>query len=109
MRIFGKVASLTAKGANGEGTPVNVGGMESSAIAVRGTFTADCVFKASADGVTWFEIYGHDVSDATHDLAKKVTAPALIQFRDLAGIQFLRADVENYSSGAVTAELVGVG
>jgi hypothetical protein len=109
MRIFGKVASLTAKGANGEGTPVNVGGMESSAIAVRGTFTAECVFKASADGVTWFDMYGHDVSDANHDLAKKVTAPALIQFRDLSGIQFLRADVENWSSGAVTAELVGIG
>ncbi len=109
MRIFGKVATLSAKAANGEGTPVNVGGMESSAIAVRGTFTAECVFKASADGVTWFDMYGHNVSDANHDLAKKVTAPALVQFRDLSGIQFLRADVEAWSSGAVTAELVGIG
>jgi hypothetical protein len=109
MRIFGKIATLSAKAANGEGTPVNVGGMESSAIAVRGTFTADVEFKVSADGVTWYEAYGHDIGDANHGFEKKVTAPAMIQFRDLGGIQFIRADVANYSSGAVTAEIVGVG
>ena len=109
MRIFDKVATLSAKAANGEGTPVNVGGMEATAIAVRGTFNADVIFKVSADGVTWYDAYGHDIGSSTHALAKKVTAAAMIQFRDLGGIQFMRCDVENYSSGAVSAELVGVG
>jgi hypothetical protein len=109
MRIFGKVATLSAKAANGEGTPVPVAGMQSTAIAVRGTFTAEVVFKVSADGVTWYEAYGHNIGSSNHALEKKVTAPAMIQFRDLGGIQFMRADVENYSSGAVTAELVGIG
>lgn len=109
MRIFSKKTTLAAKGANGEGIPIPVAGMESTCIAVRGTFTAEAVFKASVDGVTWYDIYGHDVGDTNHDLAKKVTAPKLIQFRDLGGIQFLRADVENWSNGAVTAELVGIG
>lgn len=109
MRIFSKFATLSAKAANGEGTPVIVAGMGSASIAVKGTFTADVEFKASIDGVTWYDIYGSNVGDANHAYAKKVTAAALVQFRDLEGIQFLRADVANYASGDVTAELVGVG
>lgn len=109
MRIFPRTASLTAAGANTTGTPVNVAGLVAAACQVTGTFTADVNFKASVDGVTYFDIYGHDVGDATHGLEKKVTAPAIVQFRDLAGIQFLRADVANWSNGEVTAAFAGVG
>ena len=109
MRILQTTNTLTAKGANGTGTPVTVAGYQCCAIQVTGTFTADCVFKASVDGVTFFEIYGHDVGDANHGYAKKVTAPKIITFRDLGGIQFLRADVENWSVGTVTAIVGGIG
>lgn len=108
-RILESSNSLTAKGANGAGTAVNVSGCLSCVIQVTGTFVADAEFKASVDGVTYFEIYGHDTSDNQHALEKKVTAPALIQFRDLAGIQFLRADVANWTSGEVTAIVAGIG
>jgi len=109
MRVFSGVKTLDAKAANGEGTPVNVAGVESTAVAVTGTFTADCTFHVSHDGVTWYEAYGHDIGDSNHGFAKKVTAPKMIQFRDLGGIQFMRCDVANYSSGAVTAVIAGLG
>lgn len=109
MRILETTNTLTAKETNGAGTAVNVAGFQCCAIQVTGTFSADVDFKASIDGVTFFDIYGHDVGDANHDLAKKVTAPALLQFRDLGGIQFLRADVANRSSGSVTAIVAGIG
>lgn len=109
MRVFPRTASLTAAGANTTGTPVNVAGLEAASCQVTGTFTADVEFKASVDGVTYFDIYGHNVGDANHSYAKKVTAAAMIQFRDLAGIQFLRADVANWSVGTVTAAFAGLG
>ena len=103
MRTLGNVNSLTAKAATGEGTPVNVAAFNHASVQVTGTFSATVAIKASLDGVTWFDIYGHDVGDANHGLEKTVTAPSILQFRELAGIQFLRADVTIYSSGAVTA------
>jgi len=109
MRIFGKVFTLSAAAANGAGTTVNVAGMDSTAIAVSGTFVADVEFYVSADGVTWYEAYGHDIGDANHAYAKKVSAPAMIQFRDLGGIQFVRCSVANYVSGAASASVVGIG
>lgn len=109
MRIFEKQTSLSAKAAAGEGVPVNVAGFRDATMAIRGTFVADIIFKASLDGITWYDIVGRDVSDANHSFAKKITAPKLIQFRDIGGIQFLRADVDAYTSGAVTAEVTGDG
>lgn len=109
MRILPATNTLTAKAANGAGTPVNVAGFQCCAIQVTGTFTADVEFKASIDGVTFFDIYGHNVGDSNHAYAKKVTAPKLITFRDLGGIQFLRADVANRSDGSVTAIVAGIG
>lgn len=109
MRILETTHTLTAKAANGAGTPVTIAGYQCCAIQVTGTFTADVEFKASIDGVTFFEIFGHDIGDSNHGYAKKVTAPKLITFRDLGGIQFLRADVANRSSGSVTAIVAGIG
>lgn len=109
MRIFSSKPTLSAAAANVTGTAVVVAGMQSTAIAVTGTFVADVEFYVSADGVTWYEAYGHDIGDANHAYAKKVTAPKMIQFRDLGGIQFMRCNVANYVSGAVTASLVGIG
>ncbi len=109
MRILSPTATLSAKASNGPGTAVNVAGFQCCAIQVTGTFTADVEFKASLDGVTFFEIYGHDVGDANHGYEKKVTAPKIITFRDLGGIQFLRADVANRTDGAVTAVVAGIG
>ena len=108
MRTLGNTASLVAKAATGEGTPVNVAAFNNASMQVTGTFTATVAMKASLDGVTYFELYGHDIGDANHGLEKTVTAPTIIQFRDLAGIQFLRADVSVYSSGAVTATVNAV-
>lgn len=103
MRTLGNVESLTAKGATGEGTPVNVAAFNHASVQVSGTFVGEVTFQASLDGVTWYEAVGHDLSNTNHALAKKVTAPKIIQFRELAGVQFLRADVTTYTSGAITA------
>lgn len=108
MRTLGNTNSLTAKGATGEGVPVNVAAFNHASVQVTGTFVGEVEFKASLDGVTWVDAYGHELSDATHDLAKKVTAPAIIQFRELAGVQFLRADVAAWTSGTITATVNAV-
>lgn len=109
MRILETTSTLAAKAADGAGVAVNVAGFQCCVIQVTGTFVADVEFKASVDGVTFFDIYGHNVGDSNHSYAKKVTAPKLIQFRDLGGIQFMRADVANRASGAVTAIVAGIG
>lgn len=103
MRTLGNVATLSAAAALTTGVSVNVARFNEAAIQVSGTFSGEVTFYASLDGVTWYEATGHDLSAANHALAKKVTEPKLIQFRELAGVQFLRADVTTYSSGSITA------
>jgi hypothetical protein len=111
MRVFEKVASLTAAAANGEGTPVNVALWKSGCIAVTITGVTACNFKASPDGLTWHDIYGQDLTSSTLALVKAVTTTGkLVQFRDLGGIQFLRCDVSNAgNNSAVTAVVTGNG
>ena len=103
MRTTGNQRSLSAAGALATGTPINVSGYNHASVQVAGTFVGQVTFQASLDGVTWYEAVGHDLGDTNHALAKKVTAPKIIQFRELAGVQFLRADVTTYTSGAITA------
>jgi hypothetical protein len=103
MRTLGNVTTLAAADATATGTVVNVSGYNHAAFQVTGTFVADVTFKASLDGVTWVDAYGHNLGDAGHALVKKVTAPGIVQFRELGGVQFLRADVTAYTSGEVTA------
>lgn len=109
-RILERTSSLTNAQANGlVGASVNVAGCTQASMQIGGTFTAEVTAEASQCGDVWFEIYGHDVSDASHDLAKKLTAPGLILFKELGGIQFLRAKTTAYTSGAVSACFAGVG
>lgn len=103
MRTLGNSATLTAAAALTTGTAVNVAAFNHASIQVSGTFVGEVTFMASLNGVTWYEAVGHDITDANHGLAKKVTAPKIIQFRELAGVQFLRADVTSYTSGSITA------
>lgn len=109
-RILERTSSLSAAAANDViGTAVNVAGCLSASMQVGGTFVAEVTAEASQCGNVWFEIYGHDVSDANHALDKKITAPGMIVFEHLAGIQFLRAKTTAYTSGAVDACFAGVG
>lgn len=103
MRTLGNTPTLSAAEALATGATVNVASFNQAAIQVSGTFSGEVTFYASLDGVTWYEALGHDLSDANHALTKKVTAPKLIQFRELAGVQFIRADVTTYTSGSITA------
>lgn len=103
MRTLGNTVTLAAADTLATGEAINVSAFNHAAVQVSGTFVGEVTFKASLDGVTWFDAYGHDLADATHDLAKKVTDPALIQFRELSGVQFLRADVTAYTSGTIAA------
>lgn len=103
MRTLGNVTTLAAAAATATGTAVNVAAFNHASVQVAGTFAGEVTFKASLDGVTWFDAYGHDLGDTNHALAKKVTAAAIVQFRELAGVQFLRADVTSYTSGTITA------
>lgn len=103
MRTLGTAITLDAAAATATGTAINVSAFNHASVQVSGTFVADVTLKASIDGVTWFDVYGYNLGDASHGLAKKVTAPAIIQFRELAGVQFVRADVTAYTSGTVTA------
>lgn len=108
MRTLGNVATLTAADATATGVAVNVSAYNHASVQVSGTFVADVTLKASLDGVTWFEVYGRNIGDASHSLAKKVTAPAILQFQELAGVQFIRADVTSYTSGSVSATINAV-
>lgn len=109
-RILERTSSLTAAAANGVvGTAVNVAGCTAASMQVSGTFVADVTVEASQCGTVWFEIYGRDVSDSNHSLEKKIDAPGIITFENLAGIQFLRAKTTAFTSGAVNACFAGVG
>lgn len=108
MRTLGSVASLADASATATGTAVNVSAYNHASVQVFGTFVADVTLKASIDGVTWFDVYGKNLGDANHSLAKKVTAPAILQFQELAGVQFIRADVTDYTSGSVSATINAV-
>lgn len=109
-RILERTSSLDGAQANGVvGTAVNVAGCYAASMQVGGTFVAEVTAEASQCGDVWFEIYGRDVGDANHSLDKKITAPGMIVFEHLAGIQFLRAKTTAYTSGAVNACFAGVG
>lgn len=108
MRTLGNAHTLSAAAALTTGTPINIAAFNHASVQVSGTFVGEVTFLASLDGVTWYEAVGHDLGDANHALAKKVTAPKIIQFRELAGVQFLRVDVTVYTSGAITATVNAV-
>jgi hypothetical protein len=109
-RILERTNSLMNAEANDVvGATVNVAGCTQASMQISGTFTAEVTAEASQCGSVWFEMFGHDISDSSHDLAKKLTAPGLILFKELGGIQFMRAKTTAYTDGAVNACFAGVG
>lgn len=110
MRILERTSSLTGAAANGVvGASIRVAGCRQASMQISGEFTGEVTAEASQCGDVWFEIYGHDISDAQHGYAKKLTAPGLIAFKDLAGIQYMRAKVTAYTDGAINACFAGIG
>lgn len=110
MRILQRTNTLTAAAANGVvGATVNVAGMRQASVQIAGTFVGEVTVEASQCGDVWFEFFGKDVGDSNHDLAKKVTAPTLLAYENLCGIQFMRAKVTAYTSGEINACIAGIG
>jgi hypothetical protein len=91
----------TAAGATGNGTAIDMTGVEVFSVAVSGTFVATVSFEGSLDGVTFFAVGltpmagGAAVTSATA-AGQWYAAPvmALLQFR---------TRVSAYTSGSVTA------
>lgn len=110
MRILERTTTLNAAAANGVvGTAVNVSGMRQASCQVSGTFVGEVTVEASQCGEVYFEIFGRDVGSNNHPFAKKVTAPTLLAFENLCGIQFMRAKTTEYTSGAINACIAGIG
>ena len=110
MRILARTTSLTAAAANGVvGASVNVAGLRQASMQVSGTFVGEVTIEASQCGDVWFEIYGRNLSDASHALDKKITAPGLLAIENLSGLQFVRAKTTAYTSGAINACFAGIG
>ena len=109
-RILERTSSLTDAQANGViGTAVKVAGMKQAGAQVSGTFVGEITIEASQCGTVWFEMFGRNVGDSNHSLAKKVTAPTMLVFEHLGGIQFLRAKTTAYTSGGINVCIAGVG
>ena len=110
MRILERTSTLTAAAANGVvGATVNVSGMRQASCQVSGTFVGEVTVEASQCGDVWFEIFGRDIGDSNHSLAKKVTSPTMLAFENLCGIQFMRAKTTAFTSGAINACIAGIG
>jgi hypothetical protein len=110
MRILARTNSLDAAQANGViGESVNVSGMRQASVQVGGTFVGEVTVEASQCGDVWFEFFGRNVGDSSHALAKKVTAPTLLAYENLCGIQFMRVKVTAYTSGEIDACIAGIG
>jgi hypothetical protein len=109
VRILARTPSLTAAEATGPGAPVNCAGMRQASMAVGGTFVGEVTIEASLCGDVWFEVFGRNYGDSGLAIAKKISAPGLIVLENLAGIQFLRANCNAYTSGAINACFAGIG
>jgi hypothetical protein len=110
MRILARTPSLTDAAANGVvGASVNVAGLRQASMQVGGTFVGEVTIEASQCGDVWFEIYARNLSDSSHALDKKITAPGLLALENLSGLQFVRAKTTAYTSGAINACFAGIG
>lgn len=84
--------------ANGPGTSLDCRNGKTAVFLISGVFDAAVKFEASLDGTTWFSFNG-EIAD---DLKSSVTySPSYVEF-DVEGVAYIRPNVQNYRSGAVT-------
>jgi hypothetical protein len=87
--------------ANANGAALATEGYASVLFTVTGTFDATVTFQGSRDNTNWFNIQAQNMSDATQ--ASAVTAAGLYS-AGIGGLEYVRAVVSNYVSGAVTVD-----
>ena len=90
---------LTNAQTNGAGTALDCTLGKKATVYITGTFDAAVKFEASLDGTNWFSYVGK----VNGSLDSAVAYKSCYVVFDVEGLVALRLNVQNYSSGAVSA------